>query len=71
MEQRLSVVTLGDDDVERTHRFFEEGLGWKASAFGDQDIAVFDTGGCVWPCFAEKRSPMTRLFEMTKRRFRP
>ena len=54
VEQRLSVVTLGVDDVERTRGFFEKGLGWKASALGDQDIAVFDTGGCVLALFCRK-----------------
>jgi uncharacterized protein len=29
MEQRLSVVTLGVADVERSRRFYEEGLGWR------------------------------------------
>lgn len=29
MEQRLSLVTLGVADLQRSRRFYEDGLGWK------------------------------------------
>lgn len=29
MDQRLSLITLGVDDLARSRRFFEEGLGWR------------------------------------------
>lgn len=28
MEQRVSLITLGVDDLERSRRFYEQGLGW-------------------------------------------
>lgn len=31
MEQRLSLITLGVDDLARSRAFFEEGLGWNPS----------------------------------------
>ena len=30
MEQRISLVTLGVENLERARRFYEEGLGWVA-----------------------------------------
>ncbi len=39
MEQRLSVVTLGVADLERSRRFYEEGLGWRRG--NDHDEVVF------------------------------
>ena len=30
MEQRISLITLGVDDLPRARRFYEEGLGWEA-----------------------------------------
>lgn len=29
MEQRLSLITLGVDDLARSRTFFEDGLGWR------------------------------------------
>ena len=44
MEQRLSVVTLGVADLDRARRFYEEGLGWKASGEGSGEIVFFQMG---------------------------
>ena len=44
MEQRLSIVTLGVEDVARSRRFYED-LGWRASGAGDDTIAFFQAGG--------------------------
>ncbi|MGE2835546.1 VOC family protein [Mycobacterium sp. SMC-4] len=30
MEQRISLITLGVDDLARARRFYEQGLGWRA-----------------------------------------
>lgn len=47
MEQRLSLVTLGVADVAASRRFYEDGLGWKASSAGNADVAFFQLGGIV------------------------
>jgi uncharacterized protein len=45
MEQRLSLVTLGVGDLERSRRFYEA-LGWRRS--GDQaEVVFFQAGGMV------------------------
>src|SRR4051794_10978383 len=45
MEQRVSLITLGVSDLERSRAFYEA-LGWRAT--GDvSDVAFFQAGGMV------------------------
>lgn len=44
MDQRMSLVTLGVEDVERSHAFYQA-LGWTGVA--DGDIVFFQAGGMV------------------------
>lgn len=46
MEQRLSVVTLGVSDLERSRRFYEDGLKWQRTN-ADKDIVFFQINGAV------------------------
>ena len=46
MEQRLSMVTLGVADLERSTRFYEEGLGWKRGN-EDEGVVFFQAPGTV------------------------
>jgi len=50
VEPRLSFVTLGVDDVERSRKFYEA-LGFKASAASEASVAFFDAGGVVLALF--------------------
>ncbi len=50
MEQRLSVVTLGVADLERSRRFYEDGLGWRRGNASDE-IVFFQIGGAVLALF--------------------
>lgn len=45
MEQRLSLVTLGVDDVERARRFYTA-LGW-TPGFANEEVTFFQLGGMV------------------------
>ena len=47
MEQRLSVVTLGVEDLTRARRFYEHGLGWETASAEDSEIVFFQIGGSV------------------------
>lgn len=47
MEQRITMVTLGVDDISATRRFFEDGLGWKAAGFDSEEIVFYDTGETI------------------------
>jgi uncharacterized protein len=46
MDQRLTVVTLGVDDLKRARAFYEA-LGWKTGAAPDDDVVFFQAGGLV------------------------
>jgi len=53
MEQRVSLITLGVRDVARARRFYEQGLGWRASAVGDANVAFYQAGGLIVALYAE------------------
>lgn len=44
MEQRMSIVTLGVQDLERSREFYER-LGWRRSMTQSAGIAFFQMGG--------------------------
>ena len=45
MDQRLSLITLGVADVERSRKFYEA-LGWEGRS-PDNDVVFFQTGGMI------------------------
>jgi len=44
MEQRISIVTLGVEDLERSRSFYER-LGWRRSVKEAEGIVFFQAGG--------------------------
>jgi uncharacterized protein len=58
MKPRLSVITLGVDDLERAVRFYRDGLGWKTEGIVGREfehgaVAFFDLQAglklALWP----------------------
>jgi predicted lactoylglutathione lyase len=47
MEQRVSLITLGVDDLARARAFYEA-LGWRSNAEPDADIVFFQAGGMIF-----------------------
>lgn len=45
MEPRISIITLGVADLERSYRFYHEGLGLPTSKKPEDGIIFFQTGG--------------------------
>ena len=45
MEPRISIITLGVVDLERSVRFYRDGLGFPTSYRDGEPIAFFSTGG--------------------------
>jgi len=45
MEPRISIVTLGVDDLERSFDFYHHGLGFPTTRTPDQGILFFQTRG--------------------------
>ncbi|HEY6731200.1 MAG TPA: VOC family protein [Solirubrobacterales bacterium] len=46
MKQRVSLITLGVADLERSRRFYEA-LGWRTGAGPDDDVVFFQAGDMV------------------------
>jgi predicted lactoylglutathione lyase len=44
MEQRVSLITLGVADLERSRKFYER-LGWRRSMANAEGVVFFQTGG--------------------------
>jgi uncharacterized protein len=44
MEQRISIITLGVADLNRSREFYER-LGWRRSMAGNEGIVFFQAGG--------------------------
>lgn len=47
MRQKLSLITLGVADIERSADFYEKGLGWERSSASVDDLVLFPLGGIV------------------------
>jgi catechol 2,3-dioxygenase-like lactoylglutathione lyase family enzyme len=47
MRQKITIVTLGVQDLQRALDFYETGLGWKRSSASTGDIVFFKLGGLV------------------------
>lgn len=45
MRQKLNLITLGVQNLERSADFFEKGLGWKRSSASVGDLVLFSLGG--------------------------
>ena len=45
MEPRISIITLGVSDLERSYKFYHEGLGLPTSRNPESGIIFFQTGG--------------------------
>ena len=49
MDQRISLITLGVSDLERSREFYER-LGWQRSMKKTEGIVFFQTGGMARLC---------------------
>lgn len=47
MDPRVTLITLGVQDLARETAFYQDGLGWRRSSAGDADVAFFHTGGAI------------------------
>lgn len=50
MDQRISFITLGVEDLARARRFYEQGLGWTV-AFEHPEIAMYQLPGVILSLF--------------------
>ncbi|RFM35648.1 VOC family protein [Chitinophaga silvisoli] len=54
MRQKLTLVTLGVRDLQKSIAFFEDGLGWKRSSASQDGVAFFQLNGMVLSLFGRK-----------------
>jgi catechol 2,3-dioxygenase-like lactoylglutathione lyase family enzyme len=45
MDPRIHIITLGVSDLERSYRFYHNGLGFPTSRTPEEGIIFFQTGG--------------------------
>jgi uncharacterized protein len=57
MDQRISLITLGVDDLPRARAFYEA-LGWRSRCPPGSDVAFFQAGGMVFALWG--RDELTR-----------
>jgi catechol 2,3-dioxygenase-like lactoylglutathione lyase family enzyme len=63
MEQRISVITLGVDDLGRARAFYEA-LGWRGAQQPDDEVCFFQAGGMVfalWTALGGRGAPGIEL----------
>lgn len=51
MEPRISLITLGVTDLERSYRFYKDGLGMPTTRSPDSSIIFFQTSGVTLALF--------------------
>ncbi len=54
MEQRLSVITIGADDLSAMNAFYTNVLGWKPEA-ENKEIVFFKMNGFMFSLFGRKQ----------------
>lgn len=51
MEQRLTLLTLGVENLQRSASFYEQTFGWKRSPMSTNDIVFFSLNGILLSLF--------------------
>ncbi|MDA0787527.1 MAG: VOC family protein [Proteobacteria bacterium] len=54
MEQRLSLITLGVADLDRSRTFYGDGLGWTPSKLGSDAVVFFQAAGVVFGLYGRE-----------------
>lgn len=65
MEPRISIITLGVSDLERSFKFYHHGLGFPAKRDPEVDIIFFNTNGVCLALY-----PRDKLAEDVGERFK-
>jgi catechol 2,3-dioxygenase-like lactoylglutathione lyase family enzyme len=56
MKPRVSLITLGVDDLARARRFYEAGLGWNVSGAGNEHVVFIQLAGGVGLALFSRKS---------------
>jgi len=66
MEQRLNLVTLVVTDLDRTRRFYVEGLGWQPALDVPDEVLMFHVGQKLVLSFWHERAAATEIGPVTR-----
>lgn len=68
MRQKLNLITLGVENLERALNFYEKGLGWKKSEKSVGDFALFPLGGITLALYPreELAADVTLPYELSR-----
>lgn len=55
MEQRLTLITLGVNDLEKSTDFYENVFGWKASDMSNEDITFYQLNDILLSLYERKK----------------
>jgi len=65
VRQKLNLITLGVNDLQKAVNFYEKGLGWKKSSVSSDDLAVFPLGGIALALYPKKLLAEDAMVEYT------
>ncbi len=54
MDQRISMISLGVNNLQQSRQFYEKGLGWQPSSDSNESIVFFQLGGMVLGLYSRK-----------------
>ena len=69
MDPRISLITLGVDDMARSRTFYEA-LGWTASPQSNDDVTFFQAGGSIFGLYGRAALAADATVENTPVGFR-
>ncbi len=55
MEQRLTIVTLGVNDLEVSSKFYEDKFGWKKMKSSNEGITFFQLNGILLSLYPKNK----------------
>jgi hypothetical protein len=62
VDQRISLITLGVEDLSRSRGFYEE-LGWRSASAPDSDVAFFQANGMIFGLWGREELDRDSGFE--------
>ena len=70
MEQRLSLITLGVADLQKSAKFYIEGLGWQATADSSEHIIFIKMNGFLLSLYPHDKLAADATVEEDRSSFR-
>ena len=70
MEQRLTFITLGVNDLENSMDFYENIFGWERSGMSNKDIVFYQLNGIFLSLYSKNELAKDALVESTGNGFK-